>query len=314
MGPKGAEWKDSYCTGTGDDQVFYDEGKITTGLSSSIEFNIDLGPGDDRVTVLSRPSWEDWIQAGPGDDTIIFGPKSWARVPPGPGDDLIRGPTSRGGRRTHVHRPAVGRQVRSGSTWPADAQRARDTTDFPRTPDAPSADGSTTCCSAPPETTNSTPGYGADLVRAGAGDDDVCSGWTWYCASPWRRGRSDLSGTRGRHGGRRPRSRTGCTEGRAPTPSQVASIVTTSMADPVTTTYIAASAASHGRRAEPPPFLSEVCFDAAPNEVFGRSGNDLLSGDLGNDRLDGGPGFDSGSGGYHDGRIDWITSVERPVD
>ena len=49
-----------------------------------------------------------------------------------------------------------------------------------------------------------------------------------------------------------------------------------------------------------------------PNEVFGRSGNDLLSGDLGNDRLDGGPGVDTGSGGYHDGRIDWITSVESP--
>ena len=61
-----------------------------------------------------------------------------------------------------------------------------------------------------------------------------------------------------------------------------------------------------------PRVLSEVLIDAAPNEVFGRSGNDFLSGNLGNDRLDGGPGFDSGTGGYHDGRIDWITSVERP--
>ena len=51
---------------------------------------------------------------------------------------------------------------------------------------------------------------------------------------------------------------------------------------------------------------------SAANEVFGRSGNDFLAGDRGNDRLDGGPGFDSGTGGYYDGRIDWINSVERP--
>ena len=50
------------------------------------------------------------------------------------------------------------------------------------------------------------------------------------------------------------------------------------------------------------------------NEVFGGTGNHLLSGDRGNDRLDGGPGFDSGTGGYYDGRIDWITSLERPDD
>ena len=91
-------------------------------------------------------------------------------------------------------------------------------------------------------------------------------------------------------------------------------VVTTSTADPVTTPLHAGGGCISTEEAEPPPHLPEACFDTAPNEVFGRSGNDLLSGDLGNDRLDGGPGFDSGSGGYHDGRIDWITSVERPVD
>jgi Ca2+-binding RTX toxin-like protein len=50
---------------------------------------------------------------------------------------------------------------------------------------------------------------------------------------------------------------------------------------------------------------------SAPNEVFGRAGNDFLTGDRGNDRLDGGAGFDSGTGGYHDGRLDWATSLER---
>ena len=47
---------DSYCTGTGDDQVFYYQGKDTTRFSGTIDFNIGLGPGDDRMTVLSRRS------------------------------------------------------------------------------------------------------------------------------------------------------------------------------------------------------------------------------------------------------------------
>ena len=86
------------------------------------------------------------------------------------------------------------------------------------------------------------------------------------------------------------------------------------MADPVTTDVHGGSGCISTEEGEPPPFVGEACWDTAPNEVFGRSGNDLLSGDQGNDRLDGGPGFDTGSGGYHDGRIDWITSVERPRD
>ena len=43
----------------------------------------------------------------------------------------------------------------------------------------------------------------------------------------------------------------------------------------------------------------------------GTAGNDFLTGDLGNDRLDGGSGLDGGHGGYEDGRIDWIESLER---
>jgi hypothetical protein len=56
--------------------------------------------------------------------------------------------------------------------------------------------------------------------------------------------------------------------------------------------------------------MEEMLTDTAPNEMFGRTGNDFLAGDRANDRLDGGPGFDSGTGGYYDGRIDWITSVD----
>ncbi len=52
-------------------------------------------------------------------------------------------------------------------------------------------------------------------------------------------------------------------------------------------------------------------IDSLPNELFGGPGEDYLTGDLGNDRLDGGPGLDRGQGGYHDGRADWIESLER---
>jgi Ca2+-binding RTX toxin-like protein len=45
--------------------------------------------------------------------------------------------------------------------------------------------------------------------------------------------------------------------------------------------------------------------------MFGRNSNDFLAGDRGNDRLDGGAGVDSGTGGYQDRRIDWISSLER---
>jgi Ca2+-binding RTX toxin-like protein len=155
------------------------------------------------------------------------------------------------------------------------------------------------------------PGYGADLVRAGSGDDDVSSGWVWY----WP--------VRGEGGDRiylGPGDDTG--DGGPGADRLYGGPGSDSLAGDPGSDYLDGGPGDDSLHAgggcistgegEPPPHLPEACFDAAPNEVFGRSGNDLLSGDLGNDRLDGGSGFDSGSGGYHDGRIDWITSVERP--
>ena len=55
-------------------------------------------------------------------------------------------------------------------------------------------------------------------------------------------------------------------------------------------------------------------MDSDPNELFGGPGDDYLVGDKGNDRLDGGEGYDVGQGGYRDGRIDWIESVDRIID
>lgn len=54
-------------------------------------------------------------------------------------------------------------------------------------------------------------------------------------------------------------------------------------------------------------------WDSAANELFGGPGDDYLVGDKGNDRLGGGPGDDYGLGGYRDRRVDWVTSIERPL-
>lgn len=54
--------------------------------------------------------------------------------------------------------------------------------------------------------------------------------------------------------------------------------------------------------------------DQSPHELFGGPGEDYPTGDLGNDRLEGGPGSDRGQGGYRDGRVDWIESMETIVD
>lgn len=54
-------------------------------------------------------------------------------------------------------------------------------------------------------------------------------------------------------------------------------------------------------------------IDAAPNDLRGGPGNDCLIGDLGTDRVDGGPGRDARHGAYQDGRTDRISSIESVV-
>jgi Ca2+-binding RTX toxin-like protein len=168
-------------------------------------------------------------------------------------------------------------------------------------------------------------GGGLDLVRAGAGDDDVSGGWSKQQGSP-RGDRADVvylgpgddsgDGGPGRdrlYGGPGSDDITGgpggdyldggpgddylysglgCSDTFESSPEANEEMLTDSYRRD-----------AEGRWTRVPP---------EPNEVFGRSGNDFLAGDRANDRLDGGLGFDSGTGGYYDGRIDWITSLERP--
>jgi Ca2+-binding RTX toxin-like protein len=157
-------------------------------------------------------------------------------------------------------------------------------------------------------------GDGADLVLAGGRKDDVWSGWTVLDFGPAGVDRADRmylgpGDDRGNGGSGRDRLYGG------PGSDDILGGPDGDYLDGGPGDDSLYSGSGHCMdmgESRPPAFLSEMLTDNAPNEVFGRSGNDFLAGDLGNDRLDGGLGFDSGTGGYHDGRIDWITSVERP--
>ena len=219
----------------------------------------------------------DFIRAGPGDDTIIFSRTSWAFVVPGPGDDLIRGPALRGKHGTCVSLYAAAGPVRIDLVRGRATGQGRDR--FPPTPgDDDVSSGWSILEGLPPVDQ-------ADRMYLGPGDDtgDGGPGPDRLYGGP---GSDEINGGPGSDyldggpGNDYLHSGYGCLD-----------------------TGLSSD--------EPPPILSEVLIDAAPNEVFGRSGDDFLAGDLGNDRLDGGLGFDSGTGGYHDGRIDWITSVEH---
>lgn len=253
--------------------------------------------------------------AGTGDDTILLGPQSWAHVVPGPGDDVIRGHAFRGSLR-RGHGTCIDL---SGALGPVriDLARGRATGQghdrFPRNIRCADAGRFNDVLLGTPRNDELDPGYGADLVRAGAGDDDVFSEWTWY----WP--------VRGEGGDRIYLGPGDDTVNGGPGPDRLyGGPGSDSLAGGLDSDYLDGGPGDDDLHSGyycldteepgPPAFLAEACIDAAPNEVFGRSGNDLLSGDLGNDRLDGGPGFDTGGGGYHDGRIDWITSIERPVD
>ena len=74
--------RDRVCTGAGDDQVVDPRGGW-----EFVPLAINLGPGDDRMTVVDRGGL---IRAGAGDDTIRVSRLSEATIALGAGDDVIR--------------------------------------------------------------------------------------------------------------------------------------------------------------------------------------------------------------------------------
>lgn len=292
------DW-DAVCTGPGDDRVVDERGRHFARI------HVKLGRGNDRMTVVDHGGI---IRGGVGDDTIVLARRGWPTLAPGAGDDVVRAVPDRGtpiqgsslcvGFRSapgpvrvnlNLGRAAgqggdrlVGIRCVLGSRY-NDVLIGTDRNDW--------MDG----------------GPGLDLLFAGAGNDDVYGGsradevhlgpgsdegngwggWDRIYAGP---GADLLSG--GEDGD----YLDGGTGDDYLFAGQWACADEDAADDPTGQAQYS---------------LLETLVDRAPNELFGRSGNDFLSGDRGNDRLDGGAGFDAGTGGFFDGRIDWIDSLER---
>jgi Ca2+-binding RTX toxin-like protein len=294
----GLQDRDDVCTGTGDDLVI-----DTRGGERLVPLRVKLGDGDDRMTVVD---FDGTIRAGRGDDTVLVNGQASPNVNLGAGDDLLRsvphrgrflgtlelcvsyllatGPVrvdlARGGATGQGHDRLVNIRCVLGSVFD-------DVLIGTHRSDGIDARGGLDLVRAGAGNDQVYGGLRADEVHLGPGDDDVFgdAGWDRLYGGPGSDiidGSFDgdyLDGGAGDdylHAGHR-----SCNEDYRLGYSHWA-------------------------------LLEGLTFGTAPNELFGRAGNDFLQGDRGNDRLDGGAGVDAGTGGYHDGRIDWITSVERP--
>ena len=322
IGARGiAEFGDLVCTGRGDDTVRF------TRRAYAGDSVIRLGKGDDNAHINSRGVK---VYGGSGNDIIRYARNSWGDVAPGPGNDIIRAATTPGYfRATCLDLHAAARPVRVNLTRGHARGQGHDRLinlrcawgsrhddvliGTPRTDRLDGGDGvdliraksgldgaSGTYGSLASAGTGARPGFmartdGPDRIYLGPGDDtgEGDAGGDRIYGGP---GDDELTGDTGGdyldggqgddyvYGGR------GCMEG----PYNYAEMLTDIW------------------RRTPSGSYEIVNVPPVGNEVFGGDGDDFVSGDRGNDRLDGGPGTDSGTGGYYDGRIDWIESVERP--
>lgn len=322
IGARGiAEFGDLICTGTGDDTVRF------TRRAYAGDSVIRLGSGDDHAHIDSRGIE---VFGGSGNDTIHYARNSWGDVAPGPGDDIIRAAAAAGyfratcldlhsaTRPVHVnltrgHARGQGhdRLTNVRCAWGSrhddfligtphiDRLDGGDGVDLIRTKGGLD-DASGTYGSLASSGTGARPGFmartdGPDRIYLGPGDDTAegDAGGDRIYGGP---GADELTGDTGGdyldggpgndyiYGG------FGCMEGFF------------GYAEMLTDIWRRTPSGSYEIVNRPP----------VGNEVFGGDGDDFVSGDRGNDRLDGGPGADSGTGGYYDGRIDWIESVETP--
>jgi Ca2+-binding RTX toxin-like protein len=281
---------DAVCTASGNDRVI---GPGHTNLSPLV----DLGDGDDQMTHVE---YAGLVRAGTGDDTIVFTRKGSGEVAPGAGDDLVRAV----GVRPFGETPCV-RLV--SATGPVRVNLARGRA----TGEGHDRLVNIRCVKAGRFSdvlvgTNRGDeiwtGGGLNLVRVGAGDDIVEGGAR---ADEVHLGPGDDSVIAGSgwdrlYGGPGTDQITGGPDG--------------DYLDGGPGGDFLYSGEGCFTIWQAPVDLNAMMTGSAPNEVFGRAGNDFLAGERGNDRLDGGAGFDSGTGGYHDGRIDWATSLERSAE
>lgn len=281
---------DKVCTGPGKDRV--------VGAVRDFFGRVDLGSGDDRVVEGGGT-----IHGGDGDDTILIADRNEFYVSPGAGDDLVRAPGPPRG-----FGAVITSCVRFGTaTGPVHVNLARGRA----TGQGRDRLANIRCVVGgrfddvligTDRSDSIDTGGGLNLVRAGAGDDHVMGGARAdevYAGS----GADSVTGEGGwdrLYGG--------------PGDDLLAGSSAIISDVPGAGDYVEGGAGDDylfgGAICEYNVGPLEVSAQDAPNELFGGPGDDGLSGEGGNDRLDGGPGVDSGQGGWRDGRIDWITSVE----
>ena len=293
---------DVVCTGTGHDRVVAEPGDAFAG------FRVKLGQGDDRIALRGPEGRGGTIRAGAGDDTVLLSKRSVPFVVQGPGDDLVRARprpeceyvspgfsvclrfrSATGSVRVNL---AAGRATGQGRDRILnircvitgafnDVLVGTDRADWIET------GGGLNRVRAGAGSDYVTGGNRADEVYAGFGGDRVIAGGGWdrVYGGP---GGDLLAGST-------------AIAVDVPGPLQAGDFLDGGAGDD----YLFGGAVCEYNVGP-----SGVSEQDAPNELFGGPGNDGLSGEGGNDRLDGGPGVDSGQGGWRDGRIDWITSVE----
>jgi Ca2+-binding RTX toxin-like protein len=292
----GLQDRDDVCTGTGDDQVV-----DTRGGERFVPLRVKLGEGNDQMTVVD---FDGIIRAGPGDDKVLVTRQASPNINLGAGDDLLRAVPHRG-RFFHTlelcvsYRPATG-PVRVNLARGRATGQGHD-----RLVNIRCVLGSVfdDVLIGTDRSDGIDARGGLDLVRAGAGNDQVYGGSRAdevHLGPGDDEGEGDAGWDR-LYGGRGGDVIDGSFDG---------DYLDGGTGDD----YLHAGHRSciEGSLDEPFFLIEGLTFGTAGNELFGRAGNDFLQGDRGNDRLDGGAGVDAGTGGYRDGRIDWITSVERP--
>lgn len=318
VGPVGGRWAEKFCTGPGRDKVVHNWGP------PGVDAKIRLGSGDDRATVLGRYGVR--VVAGAGADTVVLRRGSWGEVAPGPGDDVIRGPATRGLFRT----TCIDLRTAPGPVR-VDLVRGRATGEgldvFENARCAYGGRFNDVLRGTSRDDWLDGAG-GSDLLLAGAGNDEATGGFSTFSATGFNQltdrgdrvylgpgddtGEGDLGPDRV-YGGAGSDEITGAEGG---------DYLDGGVGDDYLYGGLGCLNGWESDRWANLEMLTESWRRIAPgrwhripnagNELFGRDGDDFLAGDRGNDRMDGGPGYDSGTGGYYDGRIDWISSTERP--
>jgi Ca2+-binding RTX toxin-like protein len=280
--------KDLVCAGGGDD--------IVRSSLPGYSYGVALGAGDDRLRFLEAAD----IRGGPGDDRIVVDRGS-GMLSGGPGEDYLRSMTTKQPYGYPENAPcadfASGRAVRVDlAAGRASGQGQDKLVNFR----CAHGSGFDDVIIGTAKRDGVTAGWGFDLLLMGAGNDYADGGpeADRIYLGPGRDYGNGMSGWDRLYGGAGSDSLEGWTHGDYLNGGTGNDQL-----------YAALFCAIGGNS-----YDTAGLMDDSGNELFGGPGSDYLVGDRGNDRLDGGSGYDQGQGGYRDGHIDWMDSLERTID